>query len=138
MEDADFGFKPLPLFRHAAPLASEDDDGAAHVAVVPLASGEGRRSPGRPCGEGQEHVRPRWLSGSDGYFRGLAGTVAIKTGTDGMFKATGEPGGVPRRMAGQQEEGTGRMGRKPGQETSKRPDDPGRQPAKDLEEQNKG
>jgi hypothetical protein len=39
LEDAHFGLKPLPLFRHAALLASEDDGGAAHVAVVPLASG---------------------------------------------------------------------------------------------------
>lgn len=30
------------------------------------------------------------------------------------------------------------MGRKPGHETSKRPDDPGRHPAKDLEEQDEG
>jgi hypothetical protein len=107
LEDADFGLKPLPLFRHATPLASEDDDGAAHVAVVPLASGEGRRSPDRPIGEGKEDIRPRGLPGSDGYFCGLAGAIAIKTSTDGMFKATGKAGGVPRRVAGQQEEGTG-------------------------------
>ncbi|BCW07696.1 hypothetical protein NtRootA1_38340 [Arthrobacter sp. NtRootA1] len=138
MEDADFGLKPLPLFCHAAPLASEDDDGAAHVAVVPLASCEGRRSPGRPCGEGQENIRPRWLPGSDGYFCGLAGAVAVKTGTDRMLKPMGKPSRVPRRVAGQQEEWTDGIGRKPGHETSQRPNNPGRQAAKDLEEQHNG
>jgi len=134
----DLGLKPLPLFCPAAPLAIEDDDGAAHVAVVPLASGEGRRSPGRPCGERQENIRPRWLPGSDCYFSRFAGAVTNKTGTDGMFKPTGKPGGVPGGVAGQQEEGTGGIGRKPGDETSQRPNKLGRQPAKDLEKQDKG